>query len=59
MMAKAATPYRRLGANPFFIMMDTIESAIEVAPQLMDWIEVPHEKGRGKNQNNIAAVFFS
>ena len=50
MMAKAATPYRRLGANHFFIMMDTIESAIEVATQLMDGIEVPHEKGMVKLQ---------
>ena len=50
MMAKAATPYRRLGANHFFIMMDTIESAIKVATQLMDGIEVPHEKGMVKLQ---------
>jgi hypothetical protein len=48
MIGKAATPYRRLGANHFFIMMETLESAIEVATQLTDGIEIPHEKGKVK-----------
>ena len=49
MMCKAATPYRKLGANHFFIMMGKIELAsIEVATQLIDGIEVPHEKGMVK-----------
>ena len=48
MMGKAATPYRRLGANHFFIMMDTFLTALEVAEQLSDGIEIPHGKGTVK-----------